>query len=354
MHIMVVISNPSMGGAQKVAMNLTEWININTDSTAHIVALSGTQQKTYDMQKMNFSVLKKGHIIGQLRAKINEQKPDIVLSMGVPLSIYTVPACSRTGVKHIISERNDPKHFAGKKIVKFVSRLFMKTASAFVFQTIDAQEFYGSKLAKRSKVIPNPLFNTEKMPKKPFDGERNKTIVTVGRLNSQKNQKMLIGSFAEICEKYPDYKLIIWGEGPEKDALRSLSESLGVADKVALPGATREVLNEIYKDSLFILSSDFEGMPNALMEAMALGLPCISTDCPCGGPRALIKNNKNGILIGVNDKKALTQSITYMLDNPETAKAMGHKAFKIREDYSLNRICTMWYEYFKEVVKYGK
>ena len=354
MHIMLVISNPSMGGAQKVAMNLAEWINTNTDSAVHIVALSNTQQKTYDMQKMNFSVLNKGNIISQLKAKIKEQKPDIILSMGVPLSIYTVPACIGTGVKHIISERNDPAHFAGKKIVKIVSRLFMKTASAFVFQTDDAQKFYGPKLAKRSRVIPNPLFNTEKMPEKPFDGERNKTIVSVGRLNSQKNQKLLIEAFAEVCEKYPDYKLVIWGEGAEKDALKSMTDSLGVTDTVNLPGATGDVLNEIYKDSIFILPSDFEGMPNALMEAMALGLPCISTDCPCGGPKALIKNNENGILIGVNDKDALVKSIEYMLDNPKVAKAMGDKAFKIREDYSLSRICTMWYEYFKEVVKYGK
>ncbi|MBR6729510.1 MAG: glycosyltransferase [Clostridia bacterium] len=354
MRIIIIVRDMSMGGSQKVAINLAEWIMTQTSSSVQILALQNTNQQIYDLQKIDFYVLNKEKKIRQLRAHLKKEAPDIVLTLGVPLSVITVPACLGIKTKHIISERNNPATFTGKKITKIISRILMHKAEGYVFQTTDARDFYGGRIAKQSKVIPNPLFNTENMPAQPFDGPRKKTIVSVGRLNTQKNQKMLIEAFAEIADRYPEYRLVIWGEGPEETGLKALIEKLQVSQRVILPGPSRKVLQEIYQDSVFVLPSDFEGMPNALMEALALGLPCISTDCPCGGPRALIRNMENGILVPVNDKEALKDKLCYLLEHPQEAQTMGAKAFTIREEYHVNRICRMWFDYFEEVMQNGK
>jgi glycosyltransferase involved in cell wall biosynthesis len=221
--------------------------------------------------------------------------------MGVPGALFDVPACVGLGIKHIISERNDPAHFGGSTITRIVSRLLMRKANGFVFQTKDAQAFYGGEIAKHSVIIPNPLFIGDDYPDTQYVGEREETIVTTGRLNKQKNHPLLIRAFKRIAVEFPEYKLIIYGEGPERQNDEALISELGLQERVLLPGTINDVPAKIYKSSLYVLSSDFEGMPNALMEAMALGLPCISTDCPCGGPRELIYKGYIGMLVPVDD-----------------------------------------------------
>lgn len=351
MKVMIVISNAEMGGAQKVSINLAKWLKNNTTSSVHIVALTKAIRQIYDMRDIQFTVLKSKGISKQLRQMIKKEKIDILLSMGVPLALYTVPACIGTSAKHIISERNDPAHFSGKVLTRIVSRLLMRMASGFVFQTKEAQLYYGNSIVERSRVIPNPLFNVETMPNVPFQGKRKKVIVSVGRLNKQKNQKMLIEAFAELEKDYPDYKLMIWGEGPERENLENLIEKLDIESKVELPGTTNRILEEIYRDSIFVMTSDFEGMPNALMEAMALGLPCISTDCPCGGAKELIQDNNNGMLIPTRDKDALKHKIIELLENQAIAKILGENAIKIRKTHSLEQICGYWLDYFEIVYK---
>lgn len=131
------------------------------------------------------------------------------------------------------------------------------------------------------KIIPNAI-NKEFITAE-YSGPRNKQIVSSGRLTEQKNHALLIKAFAGITAKYPAYKLVIYGDGPLRKDLELLASNLGIADKVSFPGYTTEIRKKIERSSLFVLSSDFEGMPNALMEAMALGVPCISTDCKGGG-----------------------------------------------------------------------
>lgn len=285
--------------------------------------------------------------IMRLRNILLEQCIDTVLIMDVPVCVYAIPGCQKTKVKVIVSERNAPTHFSGKKTIKWISRILMRKADGFVFQTKEVQNYYGSFFYEKSIVIPNPVF-IESMPKIQYTGEREKKIVSVARLNKQKNQKMLIKAFSLILNEYPEYKLYIWGEGPERKNIENYIRSLGIQKSVFLPGITENVFEEIYDASMFVLTSDFEGMPNALIEAMALGLPCISTDCPCGGPRELIENNRNGILIPVNDKDALVKNICYLLENKEFTIKIGNEAFKIRERLNYETICNKWYEFMKQ------
>lgn len=350
MKIAVIISRPEMGGAQRVSINLVRWINENTTHQASIVALSHMTSGAYDMAGCNYHYLSTSYKSVELRKYIISQNFNIVLTMGVPLCVYTIPATFGLRVKHIVSERNDPSHFSGKKITAIISRSLMKYADGYVFQTNQARLFYGEKIRSKSVVIPNPLFNINNMPVARYTGERKKEIVSVGRLNPQKNHRLLIDAFNEIHKLYPNYKLIIWGEGAERPMLESYIRKLNLQDYVNLPGLTNKLFEEIYSSTLFVLSSDFEGLPNALIEAMALGLPVISTDCPCGGPAFLLQNMKNGILVEVGNKMSLVNAIEYMLNNPKEAGQMGEKAFSVRDELSVNNINQRWIEYFKNIL----
>lgn len=164
-------------------------------------------------------------------------------------------------------------------------------ADGWVFQTDDQNNWYSVRTSlQKSIVIPNAI-NPDVL-KQPISRKRNKTIVTAGRFTNQKNHALLINAFAKIAEKHHDYKLVIYGEGPNRTNLIQLVKDLKLSDRVLLPGYSSEVIENVSKSSLFVLSSDFEGMPNALMEAMAMGVPSISTDCEGGGARFLIKNKK--------------------------------------------------------------
>lgn len=346
MRIAIVISSAEMGGAQRVSFNLAEWINNNSSHHVSIVGLKDSKRNEYDKRSSDYTSLHGERIINSLHRYILNNRIDILLTMGVPLCLYTVPACFNTSVKHIISERNDPAHFAGKKIVKIISRLLMKFADGYVFQTKQARDYYGKKISEKSTIIINPLLNLSKMQNGPFSGERKKTIITVGRLNAQKNQLLLIDAFSEIKKEYPEYHLEIWGDGPlRKDLERRILE-LKLEDSVLLPGSSNEILHEIYDEGIFVLSSDFEGMPNALMEAMALGLPCISTDCPCGGPKELIDNGINGLLVPPNNLTELINAIRFCIENYTKAVQFGIQAMEIRDVASPSQVAKQWIDFF--------
>ena len=351
MKVIIVIGIFGLGGAERVSLNLANWMSLQSDNKVTIVALSRAKGQSYPINGLDFIELNRKLPILALRKVLKEKKPDVVLTMCTPMCIYTVPALFGLRVKHIVSERNDPAHFAGRISTKIVSKALMRLADGYVFQTSDAQAFYGGSIARRSVVIPNPLFNVEKMSEKAYSGADTKTIISVGRLNKQKNQPMLIDAFAEFHQRHPEYRLMIYGEGPERSKLEEQAKNLGIQDACQLPGATNEILDKIYSASLFVLSSNFEGMPNALMEAMALGLPCISTDCPCGGPRELIKNEENGLLVPVGDKTALVAAMEKMTGNREMMMRIGRNAIKIRNTHSMDAICKQWLDYFREVAR---
>lgn len=354
MKIVFTTAHMNLGGTQRVCYNLINWIINNTDAGVHLIICSGQEIKEdYDLSNIPHSIVAGGLLRKAfgIRRVLKQIKPDVFVTMGVPGALFDVPACVGLGIKHVISERNDPAHFGGRTITRIISRLLMRKADGYVFQTKDAQAYYGGDMAKRSVIIPNPLFIGNVYPDTQYIGEREKTIVTTGRLNRQKNHPLLIRAFKRIADDFSDYKLIIYGEGRERQNDEALISELGLQERVLLPGIINDVPEKIHKSSLYVLSSDFEGMPNALMEAMALGLPCISTDCPCGGPRGLIENNKNGILVHVGDEDAIAYAMRKILSDEKFAQKIGKNAIKIRERLSMEKICKQWYDYFVKIIE---
>lgn len=184
--------------------------------------------------------------------------------------------------------------------------------------------------------------------------ERENVIVSVGRLVEQKNQKVLINAFSKIAKKYPEYKLKIFGEGNLREELQKQIDDLNMKDKIYLCGVCDNIKEQLEKAKIFVLPSNYEGMPNALIEAMASGCSVISTDCPCGGPRELIENNKNGILVPVNNEQELSNKIEYLIKNEEKAKIMGENAKKVQEKLNPDNILKQWENYIIKILQKGR
>lgn len=355
MNIGIVIANNTIGGSQRVAMNLSDWLT-NKGIETTIISLKRTDKTGYDMQNYSFVQIESKRIIHSLKKIIKNKNVDCLISMGVPISVYTVPACFGIKITHIISERNDPSHFSGKKITKHLSRFLMSFCDGFVFQTNQAKEFYKKIVkSKPSVVIYNPLpstFSSNFLT--PFSKERKKTIVSVGRLIPQKNHAILIDTFYNLSEDFCEYNLIIFGEGSERNSLETKIRELKLDGRVYLPGESNAVFENIYDSSLFVLSSNYEGLPNSLIEAMALGLPCISTDCPCGGPRELIQNGKNGLLVPVNEPVELEKAVRLLLSDSKKRQMIGNEAAKIKNLLNSDIISSQWFDFIQKVYSFRK
>ena len=162
---------------------------------------------------------------------------------------------------------------------------------------------------------------------------------------------MLIKAFEQVVKKYPQKTLVIYGDGPYKEETLQLVNKLKLNEKVYLPGDVLDVAKKIKDAAIFALPSDTEGMPNALMEAMALELPCVATDCPCGGPKTLIQDGVNGFLCDVNDVDTMADRIIKLIEHPELAKQIGEKAGEIRKTCCIEQISARWREYIERTCK---
>lgn len=261
---------------------------------------------------------------------------DLAIAFLIPSQIRLVCACRLTRTKVLISQRGDPYFSKGRFLDSLIDTVFM-LANYFVFQTEGAQDYYPKRVRDRSTVIPNPV-----IPIGEAIGKRKpeKRIVSLGRLEQkQKRQDILIRAYQMLPEELHDYKLEFWGDGEDREKLESLVRE---KDNIHFCGATDDVLSVLKDAALFVLSSDYEGIPNALIEAMSFGIPCISTDCSPGGARMLIESGKNGIIVPINNPSALCNAIAFMLMNPSSAEEMGKEGKKISEKFCEAKIGLLW------------
>lgn len=360
MKILMFISQLERGGAERVISNLANYLSLDNDVTIAVLRKRKIEYEIKDSINIvnleDENISKKNKIIKNiirfknLKKHLMKEKYDIALCF-LPSSSFMMLALKRMmKLKVVVSVRNDPKNECKSLIYQFLMRTLYPKADGFVFQTEDAKKYFSEHIQKKSTIILNSL-SQNFIIDKPYCGERKKEIISVGRLANQKNQKLLIKAFSEIHKKYPDYKLIIYGEGDLKKSLEKLINKLSLNDVVLLPGAVKNIKDEIYDSKIFVLTSKYEGLPNALMEAMALGIPSISTDCPCGGPKAIIRDGENGFLINVNDKNMLIDRITYLIENEEVYNKISIEANKIKELANPEKINLEWKRYLKKVIE---
>ena len=281
-----------------------------------------------------------------IRSCCKKEEPDKVIAFMISNAIRAVVANIFSGNKVITAVRSNPYDDYGSSKKRLLLQSVFSFADRIVCQTSYQKEYFNKRLQKKCTVIANPLFSEFCM--EPFDGEREKQIVSAGRLFDYKNHKLLIQAFAKVAEKFPEYKVTILGEGPYRTELEKEIAKLHMESRVFLPGDSDHVAEDIYKAAVFVLPSDTEGMPNALMEAMALGLAVISTDCPCGGPKSLIRHGENGMLCKVGDVEDMAGQLQKVLSDDKLREILGKNALSIREDCHIDRISAKWSQLIDE------
>lgn len=248
------------------------------------------------------------------------------------------------------AERGDP--FTQPIIWKWITKWAYRTSNYCFFQLENQRDFFGDKTASKSFVIPNPFVTNT--PVEPYYGERNKSIVSAGRFGFEKCYNDLIDAFYIVHQKHPDYRLVLYGEGPMLPEYEKQVAKLGIKDFVSFPGYVKSVAKEIQKEGVFVLSSLFEGIPNSLIEAMSIGIPCVATDCTPGGPAFLFNNQERGVLVKVHDSQAMADAICRYIEDSAFAHENGTKAIKVLDDLKENRIREQWYDAFNRIIENGR
>lgn len=285
--------------------------------------------------------------IKTIRSVIKHILPDVSISFLLDSNIFNTIACLGLKTKSVICERNDPykPHYYKLQIVKPLFRL----SDGGVFQLKKVRDYY-SCIKNNCIVIPNPVMPLSEVLVPPFQQRKN-LVVSVGRLDVyQKRQDVLIKAFAKFHGQFENYHLEIYGDGPDRTLLEEIVKQEKVERYVAFKGVTDKPLEVISCSKFYVLSSDFEGIPNSLIEAMSIGIPCISTDCRPGGAALLINHQINGLLVKCNNVDDLCNAMCYLASHPLESDEMGNNAKDITKLYSEEIISQMWSNYLNSLI----
>lgn len=281
---------------------------------------------------------------------LDKMAPDLLISFLPEPNFLALSLKGRYSFPMIISVRNDPEREYRNRIYYGLMRYWYPKSDGYVFQTKQAGEYFSfsKHIIDSMEIIPNPL-SSDYLELKKADC-REKKIVHVGRMDRQKNQMLLLQTCKDVLKRYPEYSLDIYGDGDLRKELEQMIKRLGLEEKVQLCGNVSDLRQRIQNAAVFVLSSDYEGMPNALMEAMAAGIPVVSTDCPCGGPAYLIKDRNCGKLVPVGDKDALLAAIISLLECPELAEEMAENAMQRMKEFYPERVYRKWDAYIQKFI----
>lgn len=281
-----------------------------------------------------------------LRKELKKEKPSLAISFSYPINIQLLLARKGTGTKVLISERGNPDKQPEKGIWKWLRNRTYPHTDGMVFQTQGAREYYLKHIKLDGKIIHNPV-DVGEVRANPAG---NKMIAHVGRLDAHKNQKRLLYAFSLFAKGRPEYRLRICGGGYMARELVAYAEALGINEKIHWMGRVPDPYAVISRDDFFVISSDYEGMPNVLLEAMAIGMPCIASDCAPGGARELIRDGENGLLCALDDGTQMAEKMAMLAENTELAASLGRKAGQMRDTHSPKNIYAQWMRYIKEIV----
>lgn len=348
MKILFVVDTLDDGGAGRVVSRLSNEMIKNNDIS--ILTLKSKNVKYNINDKINhyhiddFFKKKYKTKIASIKNVMLLDCSDIVLSFLSKINLYCILACKSLKKKIIVSERNDPRKKPNSFFKRIIRNLLYKKADGWVFQTENAKNYFSSKIKNNGVIILNPLEN--KIPYRE-NVDKNK-IVCVGRLVKQKNYKMAIDSFKLVKEKMPGVKLYIYGDGPEKENISLYISQNMLNDSVILMGNVDNIYDKIKDSNLFIMTSLYEGLPNALMEALAIGIPCVSTNESNGGAKRLISNGENGYLVEIGDTSDFSNKMidALTIDNEK----FSNNGIKIREYTDVESVAINWMDYIKKVL----
>lgn len=339
-----IVPSFASGGAERAVVNLSSQLarigqdvtviiyfsmpnEYEVDSKVKVINLSGGNEEKYN----SLSYWGK---IKMLRHILKSENPDFIFPFLPQVTIHSALAGFDMRDKIIHTIRNNPAVTPPSKVKRMLCNTIVCRSWKTIVQNEKQRAFYPAKYQQKMHVLFNPVSSELLQVKREYRKEI-KSVIGVGRLDEQKNFGMLIRAMKQLHNKYPNLSARIYGEGQEREALQKLIEELGLQDVIFLMGRSNDMKSVYGTADLFVLPSNYEGMPNTLIEAMASGLPCIATDCETG-PSDLIENEENGLLIPVKNKDALIEAMDYMVSNLDTAMILGEKARK-----TIHEKCTV-------------
>ncbi len=357
MKIVFLLSSLSSGGAERTVAYLSSYLAQKGEDVTILLLQKEvfyTLHPDVKVKKLNIKGTYKTFIgkytnIAQRFLKTNgylkKEKPDVVFCMLPNLAKFILKSHKKMGFKLITSERINPE--SSSEATRNLKISIFKESDGIVFQTKRAKDFYIEYIGDKGTVIHNAVGNERVYKIEPADIRKEK-ISAMGRLTSQKDYPTLIKAFNNVLKKHPAYTLEIFGNGPDKDKLVSFCDDLGIKDKVIFKGSCEDAIDQMSDSKMYVMSSLFEGMPNALMEAMAVGLPCVSTDCP-NGPAELITNQENGLLVPISDVDSLTNAMLRFIEDDELSARCSVGARKILETHHIDVKAKEFADYINKI-----
>ncbi len=352
-HVMFVVLSLGAGGSERVIATIANYwaqrgktVSITTfdppdkdpfyplDERVRLVRLGLAPV----VKPLARALARTGERIGALRRTFRSERPDVVISFLTKANIMALQASRGLEIPVIISERNNPHLQKFNALWRFARARTYRRAFSFVTMTEGAAAYYPEAQRPRTRIIPNPI----NLP----EGWRNRRggscVTAVGRLTEQKRFDLLINAFADVADDFPEWSLTIWGEGEARADLERQCARVGLGDRIRLPGLTPEPGSWIETADVFALSSDYEGWPNVVLEAMAAGLPIVSTDCPFGA-REMLDGGACGLLVPTANAAALAGGLRLLMSDRALREDLAAKA-KARASavYSTERIIAQW------------
>ena len=346
-NIVFVMNNIGDGGAERVGVTVAKYLAAH-DNNVYIAKMFSTYND-YSVEGIKEIITlpnAKNKYIKHLKRLFSfssfcgRKKIDTVIVMGVGDMMIHYFRKTHPSVNLILSERNDPfSQYSVDKVLGKRVNTFLGEANHVVFQTEDAQAYFSQEVQAKGVIIPNPI--KRDLPE-PFTGKRRKEIVNFCRLNKQKNLPLLFKAFEKLHIQFPEYTLRIYGRGELREELERYIKKNKQDTYIFIEDFAKDIHERIRDAAMYVSSSDFEGISNSMLEAMAIGLPVICTDCPAGGARMMIKNGENGLLVPVRDAEALYQAMKYLIEHPDKAELISQESVHIKERLSEEKICQRW------------
>lgn len=285
--------------------------------------------------------------VSMIRPNIKKYNPDIVVSFLADVNAFVLLMTRFLGCKVIVSERNDPHIDPTIKPFRILRKLAYPFADGYIFQTEDAKEYFNRTIkGKKATVIVNPVRADLPMHRV----NRSKVITSACRLTEQKNIPMMINAFKGIHKLYPEYELHIYGEGTQREKLQQYIDDNELTNYVKLMGFSPNVCDRINESEMFVLSSDYEGMSNSMLEALAMGVPSIVTDCPIGGARMMIQDSENGILVPVGETGKMMLAMQKLIEDEALRSKISQNALQVRNTNSIVNITQKWMQFINDVM----
>jgi len=364
MHLALIISSLNPGGAERIISELANvWItkgykvSLITFSSASTIPFYPLHPNItlvpldQSHQEIGLLITRLKNIFRRvmcLRQMLKCLKPDVIIPFIDVTNITALLASKGLRIPVIVAERTHPGYHSLSKFYKLLRLFTYRWAKKIVMQTQSAASYFPIKLQSHISIIPNAVKISPYQKLSSDIHKPVKKICSIGRLCPHKGFDTLIQAFAAVILNYPDLELVIYGEGQERLNLEAMILKFNLSGKVHLPGTTKNVYEALSQADLFVFPSRYEGFPNALCEAMSIGLPVIASNC--SGNINIIRDGLDGYLFPVGDVEGVKTRILELLENPYQRQKLSQEALRITERFCEQIVFKFWDQIIKEAI----